>query len=152
MDRVIERVRRLHGDHAEISTALSRAVEREELARLAERLQRHADYVTQAHRELLVIGLAAYGDALIEIAPIGRAQRARDLMYETYAAWAEHRKYRVLVVREPMTDEEPVMIAVFGPYAYGYLRGEAGHHRLRAERDTFVAKVSAAMLGNGSAV
>ena len=50
------------------------------------------------------------------------------------------------MVREPMSDDEPVMVAIFGPYAYGYLRGEAGHHRLRTERDAFVAKVHVASL------
>jgi hypothetical protein len=52
------------------------------------------------------------------------------------------------MIREPMSDDESVMIAVVGPYAYGYLRGEAGHHRLRTERDTFVAKVGVAALGD----
>ena len=150
IDRVIERLDRLQRDQAELSSALTRSAEREELTRLAERLQRHGGYVAQAHRELLAMGGSGYGGALIEIAPIGRARPARDLLYRTYTAWAEHRKYRVLIVREPMTDDEPVMIAVVGPYAYGYLRGEAGHHRLRTEHDTFVAKVSMAMLGNPS--
>jgi ATP-dependent Clp protease ATP-binding subunit ClpC len=150
IDRVIERLDWLQRDQAELSLALTRSAEREGLTRLAERLQRHAGYAAQAHRELLAVGANGYGDALIEIAPIGRARPARDLLYRTYTAWAEHRKYRVLVVREPMTDDEPVMIAVVGPYAYGYLRGEAGHHRLRTEHDTFVAKVSTAMLGNPS--
>jgi hypothetical protein len=131
IDRVIERLDRLQRDQAEFSAALTRSAEREELTRLAERLQRHAGYVAQAHRELLAIGGNGYGNALIEIAPIGRARPARDLLYGTYMAWAEHRKHRVLIVREPMTDDEPAMIAVIGPYAFGYLRGEAGHHRLR---------------------
>jgi hypothetical protein len=94
--------------------------------------------------------MAGYGDVLVEITPIGRGRPARDLVHETYIAWAEHRKYRVLMVREPMADHEPIMIAVFGPYAYGYLRSEAGHHRLRTERDTFVAKVRVAPLGDAS--
>jgi MoxR-like ATPase len=147
IDRVTERLDRLQRDQAEFSAALTLSVEREELVRLAERLQRHAGYVAQAHRELLAMGGNAYGDALIEIAPIGRARPARDLLYGIYTAWAEHRKYRLLMVREPMTDDEPVMVAIVGPYAFGYLRGEAGHHRLRTDRDTFVAKVGVALLG-----
>jgi hypothetical protein len=42
------------------------------------------------------------------------------------------------------------MVAIVGPYAYGYLRGEAGHHRLRAERDAFVAKVHVAALNSAT--
>jgi len=150
MDRVIERVVRLEGDQAEISAALLRAQKREELSRLAERIQRHAGYVAHARRELLYAGRAGFPDALLEIRPIGRARAARDLLYKTYTAWMEERKYRVLMIREPMSDEEPVMIAVVGPYAYGYLRGEAGHHRLRTERDTFVAKIGVAALGDAA--
>jgi hypothetical protein len=98
----------------------------------------------------LAVGNSGYGDILVEINPIGRARAARDLVHETYMAWAEYRKYRMLIVREPMADDEPVMIAVFAPYAYGYLRGEAGHHRLRTERDTLVAKVRVAPLCDAS--
>jgi hypothetical protein len=146
MDRVIERMARLEGDQTEISSALSRAQKRDELSRLAERVQRHAGYVEHARRELLSVGRSGFPDVLLEIRPIGRARMARDLLYKTYAAWAEERKYRVLMIREPLGDDEPVMIAVVGPYAYGYLRGEAGHHRLRMEHDTFVAKVGVAAL------
>lgn len=150
LDRVIGRIARLEDTQAEINAALARAAKRDELSRLAERLQRHADYVTQAHRELLLIGRSGFPDALLEIRPIGRARAARDLLYKTYAAWAEERKYRVLMIREPVSDEEPVMLAIIGPYAYGYLRGEAGHHRLRTERDTFVTKVGMAPLNSAA--
>ncbi len=150
IDRVIERVNRLQSDQAEIGGALSRPAEREELTRLAERLQGHVAYVAQAHRELLAIGRSGLGDALLEISPIGRARPLRDLLYQTYVAWADHCKFQVRTVREPMTDDEPVMIAVFGPYAYGYLRAEAGHHRQRMERDTFVARIRVAALGIAS--
>jgi ATP-dependent Clp protease ATP-binding subunit ClpC len=150
IDRVIERMARLEGDQAEISTTLSRAQKRDELSRLAERVQRHAGYVAHARRELLFVGGSGVPDALLEIRPIGRARMARDLLYKTYAAWAEERKYRVMMIREPMSDDEAVMIAVVGPYAYGYLRGEAGHHRLRMQHDTYVAKVGVAALGDSA--
>jgi hypothetical protein len=48
------------------------------------------------------------------------------------------------MVREPLADDEPVMIAVAGPYAFGYLCGESGHHRLREGERTHVAKVTVA--------
>jgi ATP-dependent Clp protease ATP-binding subunit ClpC len=150
MDRVIERMARLQGDQAEINTALSGAQKREELSRLTERIQHHAGYVAHARRELLSLGSAGFPDALLEIRPIGKARAARDLLYKTYAAWTAERKYRMLMIREPMSDDEPVMIAVVGPYAYGYLRREAGHHRLRTERDTFVAKVGVAALNDAA--
>ena len=148
IDRVTTRFARLESDQDEIIAALSRAPKRHELSALAERVQHHTDYVAQARRELLYLGAAGHPDALLEIRPIGRSRLARDLLYKTYMAWMEERKYRVLVVREPMSDDEAVMLAVSGPYAYGYLRGESGHHRLRTERDTFVAKVTVAALND----
>jgi ATP-dependent Clp protease ATP-binding subunit ClpA len=151
MDRVLERVTRLGNDQVELSNALSRATRREDWARLAERIQRQCGYVTQARLELLVLGDAGIADALLEVRPVGRGRVARDLLYETYTAWALDRKYRVRLIREPMFDEEPVMIALAGPYAYGYLRAEAGHHRLRAENDTFVAKVCVAAIDDAAA-
>jgi ATP-dependent Clp protease ATP-binding subunit ClpC len=150
LDRTIVRIGRLESDQAEFGAALSRQQDREALSRIAERLQQHARYVEQARRELLSIGNNGYGDMLLQIKPIGRARPARDLLYETYARWAEHHKFRTLMVCEPLTDEEPIMIAVVGPYAYGYLRGEAGIHRLRTETNTCAAKVTVAMLRNDS--
>ncbi len=150
MDRVLERMARLESDQAELSGALSRAPRREEWSRLAERIQRHCGSVSQARLELLILGDAGLADALLEVRPIGRGRVARDLLYKTYAAWAQDRKSGVRLIREPMFDEEPVMIALAGPYAYGYLRAEAGHHRLRAEADTFVAKVSVAAIDDAA--
>jgi MoxR-like ATPase len=146
LDRVLERVARLKDEQEKMSSAMPQSARREVLLRAVEPLQRHVDHVAQARRELLRIGETGYGDALLEIRPIGRARPARDLLYTTYTTWAQGRKYRVQMVREPLSDEEPVMISIAGPYAYGYLRGEAGHHRLRTEDDTCVVKVGVAVL------
>jgi hypothetical protein len=106
--------------------------------------------VDQAHRELLRIGQEGYSDALLEIRPIGAARPARDLLYRTYTAWAKERKCPLRMVREPLDDDEPVMFAVSGPYAYGYLAGEMGLHRLRSGEDTAVVKVTVAAMSTAS--
>ena len=56
MDRVIDRLARLQAIRPRLAPALSALRERKELSRLGERLQRHAGYVAQAHRELVAIG------------------------------------------------------------------------------------------------
>lgn len=150
LERVIERLERLQGEQAEMSAALPQSARREDLRRVAEKLQRHAGQVAQAHRELLRMGNGAQGDALVEIRPIGHARPARDLLYTTYTTWAQGRQYHVRMVREPLADEEPVMISITGPYAYGYLQAEAGHHRVRSEGETFVVKVCVAALDKPS--
>ena len=48
------------------------------------------------------------------------------------------------MVREPMSNDEPVAFALVGPYAFGYLGGEAGHHRVRRGDEAQVARVSVA--------
>ena len=144
IDRVIERIDRLQGDQLEISAALLACTNRDALSRIADRALLHVDYVAQAHRELRLLGRDGVHDALLEIRPIGHAKEIRDLLYQIYTSWADERKYRLRTIREPMTNDEPVMIYVAGPYAFGYLRDEAGMHRLRTERETRVAKVSVA--------
>ena len=142
LDRVTGRLAWLQREQQDISAVLAKSEKREEWSRVADRVRRHADAVEQARTELLLLGFTGLRDALVEIRPIGRARPARDLLYETYAAWASERKYRVVMVREPMSDDEPVAFALVGPYAFGYLGGEAGHHRVRREDDAQVARVS----------
>jgi ATP-dependent Clp protease ATP-binding subunit ClpC len=144
LDRVTERLVWLEREQEEISAVLAQSEKREEWSRLADRVRRHASAVEQARVELLLLGSAGLRDALVEIRPIGRARPARDLLYQTYGAWASERKYRVVMVREPMSDDEPVAFALVGPYAFGYLGGEAGHHRVRRADDAQVARVSVA--------
>jgi hypothetical protein len=144
LDRVNERIAWLQREQEEVSAVLARSEKREEWSRLADRVRRHAGAVEQARMELLLLGSAGLRDALVEIRPIGRARPARDLLYETYVAWASERKYRVVMVREPMSDDEPVAFALVGPYAFGYLGGEAGHHRVRRAEEAQVVRVSVA--------
>ncbi len=150
LDRTIERIERLESEGAQMSAALSGTSKREELRQLAERIQEHIGKLTQAHLEIVRLGDAGNVDALVEIRPIGRGRPARDLLHATYTDWAHGRKCRVTMIREPMLDDEPVVVSISGPYVYGYLRGEMGHHRLRTEDGTFVAKVTVAPLDKPS--
>jgi hypothetical protein len=62
-------------------------------------------------------------------------------LFRVYAAWARQRGYSVDLVCEPMAPHEPVIAAVAGHYAYGYLHLENGHHRFREEERSSVVKV-----------
>jgi hypothetical protein len=53
------------------------------------------------------------------------------MLVDAYRAWAEHRRMVVDLLCEPRTDDEPVLVGIKGPWAFGMLRGEAGLHRLR---------------------
>ncbi len=55
------------------------------------------------------------------------------------------------MLHEPMASSEAVVIALKGPFAYGYLKGETGHHRFRRDREGSVARVRVAPLSERAA-
>jgi hypothetical protein len=104
----------------------------------------HDDELASARRELIIMGADGHCDALIEIRPVGRGAELRNLLFETYDRWAKDRRMTVLMLHEPIGDDEPIAIAVRGQFPYGYLKREAGHHRLRDGRNACVARVAVA--------
>ncbi len=77
-----------------------------------------------------------------------------DMLKRMYLRWAERQGYKTKVLDEQPNDEagiKSVAIQVEGPYAYGYLKGEIGVHRLvrispfdaNARRQTAFAAVGA---------
>ncbi len=115
-----------------------------ELDPTARQLVALEDDAEAAWRELVRLGRGADREALIEITPLGAAGReARDLVTRTYLGWAEGRR-PLQVLREPRADDEPVLISVGGPFAYGLLRHEVGLHRLRDGELHSAARVTVA--------
>ncbi|MGI6104455.1 MAG: peptide chain release factor 2 [Patescibacteria group bacterium] len=61
------------------------------------------------------------------------AQDWAEMLMRMYLRWAEKNKYLAKVVEESRGTEAGIksaMLEISGPYAYGYLQGEAGVHRL----------------------
>ena len=61
------------------------------------------------------------------------AQDWVEMLQRAYMRWAEAHDYRVELLDEMPGEEAGIKSTTFsvtGPYAYGYLRGEAGAHRL----------------------
>ncbi len=61
------------------------------------------------------------------------AQDWADMLLRMYLRWCERRNYKVEMLDHMPGEEAGIKSATFmvtGPYAYGYLRGEAGVHRL----------------------
>ena len=88
------------------------------------------------------MGPDGYWDAIIEIAPVGDSSEARNFLYNLYTSWAKQRGSQVIMVREPTASDEPVMLAVRGHYAFGYLVNEAGHHRVRNGKKQSIARIT----------
>jgi peptide chain release factor 2 len=83
----------------------------------------------RAERELVDFRETGQADAILVVRPAGSTGRAADWAKELcamYAAWAKERQFDV----ELEEKAERHVLRVLGAYAYGYLRGESGAHRL----------------------
>jgi peptide chain release factor 2 len=143
----LTRIERLKDSVDELAGGFELRATRSNLERLAARLLRLESAMTGAIRELVAMGPDGYWDALMEITPIGRKD-ARDFLFGLYGDWARERRLEIVLLREPMASNEAIAVLVKGSFAHGYLKGEAGHHRLRRERDSSVARVRVAPLSD----
>ncbi len=77
-----------------------------------------------------------YQNAILEIHPGAGGTESQDwaeMLMRMYVRWAERRGYRVSVLDYQRGEEAGIKSATLmiqGPYAYGYLKGEKGVHRL----------------------
>jgi ATP-dependent Clp protease ATP-binding subunit ClpC len=128
----------------EIATAAARAEEPrpKSLAELVRALSQLETAVDAAELELVCMGLSERCDALVEIRPLGEGGRtARDLLLETYQAWAAARGFATELLREPLDADEPVLMSIAGQHAYGFLHHEQGLHRVVLAQASSVARV-----------
>jgi ATP-dependent Clp protease ATP-binding subunit ClpC len=152
--RSLETVARLEGLHnvvEDLERAATAAASRRELAGLAEKLVNLETALAIVERELVGMGPDGYWDALMEIVPVGQSGEARDFLFELYGLWAKDRRTELVMLREPLSTDEPLAVAFKGHFAYGYLCGEAGRHRLRRKHRNAVARVTVAALTDASA-
>jgi len=119
---------------------LSQMLEEEPDERLAAEIAHEAD-VAQAELEKRRLTLLLNGEhdtksAIVSIHAGNGGTDAQDwtaTMERMYMRWAESHGYKVELLDEAEGEEaglKSVTFSVDGPYAYGYLRGEAGAHRL----------------------
>jgi peptide chain release factor 2 len=127
----------------------------EELVAAFVRLERR---LRKAERELVFFDDVDRGDALLTIRPVGGKDGGAawaETLAKMYAAWATERSYDVELKAILGGQQE---VRVLGPYAYGYLKGEHGGHRLidaprerDAERgETYLARVEVRALAAGA--
>jgi ATP-dependent Clp protease ATP-binding subunit ClpC len=141
---VLDRLERLRGSAEAVIEALQGTTPRAVVEAAGRDLKRIEARVDRAWRELVVLGLEGYWDALIEVAPVGpNGHVARDLLVKTYQDWCgTHRTVQWL--RRPLRKDEPAMMAIKGTYAAGLLDRESGLHRIRDGQDRSVARVRVA--------
>jgi peptide chain release factor 2 len=111
--------------------------EDEQLAREVAYEAEAADRELEKHRlTLLLSGEHDAKSAIISIHAGNGGTDAQDwveMMQRAYTRWAESHGYTVELLDQTEGEEaglKSTTFSVTGPYAYGYLRGEAGAHRL----------------------
>ena len=86
--------------------------------------------------ELLLSGELDPNNAIVAIHPGAGGTESQDwaqMLLRMYVRWAEHKKFKVETLDLLPGDEagiKSVTISITGAYAYGYLKAEAGVHRL----------------------
>ncbi|BCA53427.1 Peptide chain release factor 2 [Nitrospira sp. KM1] len=139
LERELQQWREIEGKMGDLGALLELAGESEdaglqqelevELARLEPRL-------AAMHIEHLLSGELDPNNAILAIHPGAGGTESQDwaeMLLRMYVRWAETKSYKVETLDLQAGDEagiKSVTIAVTGPYAYGYLKAEAGVHRL----------------------
>ncbi len=86
--------------------------------------------------ELLLSNELDPNNAILAIHPGAGGTESQDwaqMLLRMYVRWAEHKKFKVETLDLLPGDEagiKSVTLSITGPYAYGYLKAEAGVHRL----------------------
>jgi len=112
----------------------------EEDPEVAEEVSREYDDLKKAIEDfqikLLFQNEEDYQNAILEIHPGAGGTESQDwaeMLMRMYVRWAERRGYKVNILDYQRGEEAGIKSATLliqGPYAYGYLKGEKGVHRL----------------------
>jgi peptide chain release factor 2 len=93
-------------------------------------------FVDEVELRLLLSGEADKNNAIVSIHPGAGGVESQDwaqMLMRMYLRWAERHNYKVDIVDHQLGEEagiKGVTFSVSGKYAYGYLKAEAGIHRL----------------------
>jgi len=103
---------------------------------LTAELQQFEPKLAALHVEMLLSGELDPNNAIVAIHPGAGGTESQDwaqMLLRMYVRWAETKKFKVETLDLLHGDEagiKSVTISIIGPYAYGYLKAEAGVHRL----------------------
>ncbi len=123
-------------DLAELSEMLDEEPDERLAAELVQEVNAVETELEKRRMTLLLNGEHDTKSAIISIHAGNGGTDAQDwteMMERMYMRWAESHGYKVELLDEAEGEEaglKSVTFSVDGPYAYGYLRGEAGAHRL----------------------
>jgi len=123
-------------DLAELALEESEAAQTDLEASLAADLRTAQQTAERLELQMLLSGPHDASNAIVEINAGAGGTESCDwaqMLLRMYLRWAQERNYHTEIVDETpgeVTGYKSVTFEVSGPYAYGYLKGERGVHRL----------------------
>jgi peptide chain release factor 2 len=136
VERRVELLNRLRRDAEDLDAWRELVAEGETDAELVAFVARLDDELEKLDLQLKLSGADDDKNALVAIHPGAGGTESQDwaeVLLRMYLRWAERNGYEVEMLDRLEGEEagiKSVTFAVRGPYAYGYLQGESGVHRL----------------------
>ncbi|HXO18976.1 MAG TPA: peptide chain release factor 2 [Thermoanaerobaculia bacterium] len=136
LERRLETLKRLRADADELTAWGELLAEGEGDPEVERFLDRLAGELAALELQLKLSGPDDDKNAIVAIHPGAGGTESQDwaeMLLRMYLRWAEQHGYEVEMLERQDADEAGIKSATFavrGPYAYGYLSGEAGVHRL----------------------
>jgi peptide chain release factor 2 len=139
LERELHQWRDIEAKLADVTALLELAQESGDAAleaELASELDRFEPLLAALRVEHLLSGELDHNNAILAIHPGAGGTESQDwaqMLLRMYVRWAEGKGFKVETLDFQAGDEAGVKsatISVTGPYAYGYLKAEAGVHRL----------------------
>ena len=122
----------LQDDLHALSIAVKKVKSKWELEKWVRDFDRYEARCAQVRRQLVLMGEEMDYPALIRVTPLNDYSENIHILHQIYNDWAKSRKFDVELFCEPVLASEQLLMRVTGSFAYGYLRSEAGLHRVRS--------------------
>ena len=129
----------MHNELEDAAVLLDLAVEEDDKAAVEEvvaTVRAVGNTIDEMAFARMLNGKDDHKNAIVSINPGAGGTEAQDwaeMIFRMYVRWAERKKYQTSVVDFQPGEEAGIKSVTFiasGPYAYGYLKGEIGIHRL----------------------
>jgi peptide chain release factor 2 len=130
------REHRDHVDEARLFLEMAEEGDAEALAELTSHVQTVGETLDRLELQLMLGGEHDPGNAIVEIHPGAGGLEAQDwaeMLLRMYLRWCERRGFAAELIEQQPGEGAGIKSATFtvdAPYAYGYLKVEAGVHRL----------------------